>query len=100
MSNGTICCALEVCCPPPPEGLNEPQTAALAELIAVNGGGAGAVNRMSSPRHIAEVILANFDLVPKGVGRAIVEAYRPEFEKAARKGGAGEASPNAGPEGA
>lgn len=81
MSNGHVCCLLGVCCPPDEDGR---RAAALFEEMkeahhSENG-------LMEPAGHdglhwAASWIIANFDLVPKGVGRAIVEGYAPEFEK-------------------
>lgn len=104
MSNGPVCCILGVCCPPPPEGINGPQVKALAKFLneaMKDQEWSWQEPPASRSRTLgdlaAEALLANFDLVPRGVGRAIVEAYRPQFERALREKG-GEASPNLGPE--
>jgi hypothetical protein len=77
------CCLLGVCCPPKLRGrridalateINE----ALAAGIAVEEGA-----RVNA---IAEMILSRYDLVPKGLGDAIVEAYRPLFAEEQRAG--------------
>jgi len=80
MSNGHVCCILGVCCPPP--GGRKAASKALAEEMA------GYFSGKESYQQMAEWLLENFDLVPRGVGEAIVEAYRPEFAKLADKGAA------------
>lgn len=82
MSNGTICCIYGVCCKPPG---GESAKVALAKEIAANvelGGGGTYKTRLYAPSlAVAHYILDTFDLVPKGLGAAIVAAYEPEFEK-------------------
>lgn len=74
MSNGAQrCCILGICCPPP--GGRAQQEDLLAHHLAE------ADNGECSYEEMAKFLLDNFDLVPKGVGAAIVEAYRPEFAK-------------------
>lgn len=82
MSNGQRCCVLGPCCPPPPVATSTiarvaPEAiAALAkELEPVTG----------NSKAVATFIFENYDLVPPGVGVAIVNAYAPEFEKAFAK---------------
>jgi hypothetical protein len=81
MSNGQRCCILGVCCPPDsPE-----QKKALAEEIAENvqlGGEGTYQGHLFAPSFaVSSFILDTYDLVPKGVGKAIVTAYGPEFAK-------------------
>lgn len=63
-SHKVMCCLLGVCCPP------AKQERALAEFIGAAGGSDFA----------ATELLRQFDLVPKGVGDALVAAYRPMFK--------------------
>jgi hypothetical protein len=82
------CCLLGVCCPP------GPQRKALADEL-------GRVAREANVTDLRQVIpavadaqagwlLDNFDLVPRGVGVAIAEGYRPLFTEFKRaEGGAG-----------
>lgn len=79
MSNGIRCCILGPCCPPPPPGpdgkgprVSPDAIAALAkELEPVTG----------NSEAVAAFIFEHYDLVPAGVGTAIVNAYAPEFAK-------------------
>jgi len=71
MSNGKRCCALGVCCPPDSD---EQRAAALEEVV--DGCGADA-----TPETVVNFLMSEYDLVPKGVGEAIVNAYDPEFKK-------------------
>lgn len=72
MSNGHVCCILGVCCPPDTDS----QRQALKEEMAQELGG-----ETSDYEQLVEWLTGTFDLVPKGVGKAIVEAYDPEFKK-------------------
>lgn len=72
MSNGQRCCALGVCCPPD----SDEQRAALREELAHQLGG----DPMDYAQ-LVEFVTSEYDLVPKGVGAAIVYAYDPEFKK-------------------
>jgi hypothetical protein len=77
MSNGIRCCILGPCCPPPPPVAGGPRVApeavaALAkELEPVTGNSKG----------VAAFLFEHYDLVPAGVGTAILNAYAPEFAK-------------------
>lgn len=67
MSNGIQCCALDLpCCKPPGS-----QVKAVAKVVRM---------AIDLPPEqvtcVAECLLEQFDLVPKGVGKAIVEGYR------------------------
>jgi hypothetical protein len=89
MSNGVRCCLLGVCCPPFADGSEEKRLEALTEMIASRLPGDGdtlaAETWKSAARAAAHVVLSQFDLVPKGLGDAIVEAYRLEFAKLPRR---------------
>lgn len=76
------CCILGVCC-----WRRRDAEAALAKLLA----------HASTPEAQAALIFERFDLVPKGLGEAIVAAYRDHFATAQNLP-YGEASPNRGPE--
>lgn len=74
MSNGAACCILGVCCPP------NQQHAALSRKIQSCGASADVADSAAS------MLLATVDFVPKGVGAAIVDAYRPIFAQPAPAG--------------
>ncbi len=77
MSNGRVCCLLGVCCPP-----GSREEALAQEIEADLGLGSQKTETTTGiARSVAEWILENYDIVPKGVGTAIIEAYRPEFKK-------------------
>lgn len=65
------CCLLGVCCPP-----NEQKAALTAKVEEILGG-----SPAGTCEDVADWVLAHFDLVPKGVGAAIVEGYRDAFEE-------------------
>lgn len=68
--NGVACCILNLpCCKPPDSSVK-----ALGTFIREAGGKQWAQNVCES---VAEAILSECDLVPKGVGKAIGEAYYP-----------------------
>jgi hypothetical protein len=78
--NGHACCILAVCCPP------EARAKALAEEIVKDGvldrlgiAATSARDHEDAGLAVANFIFAHFDLVPKGLGTTIVEAYRPHF---------------------
>lgn len=79
MSNGRPCCILGVCCPP---NRRAARSQALAQEISEGLGWAaeGTPERGGVARDVAEWLMNNYDLVPHGLGTAIVEAYRPTFE--------------------
>lgn len=80
MSNGTICCLIRACCPEPE------QRDELAKKIAAEFGWSDEKNDSSTgnARAIADWVIDHFDLVPKGVGAAIVEGYKPYFKEKLR----------------
>jgi len=68
MSNGQQCCALDLpCCKPP--GNPRGAVAKMVHDCSVLGYEQSFV--------VADAILAEYDLVPKGVGTAIVKGYAP-----------------------
>lgn len=72
--NGRVCCVLDLpcCIPPPGVAAENAQTAILAKVIQ------DACPDLLSDENavtISETILTHVDLVPKGVGKAIVEGY-------------------------
>lgn len=71
MADARKCCALQVCCP----NAND-RIAALAGIIKDN-----AEHEMSQQAadDAAKVVLEEFDLVPLGVGAAIVDNYKDYF---------------------
>lgn len=75
--NGGSCCLLKVCCP-----AVEDQREALANELNKHMKWTG--REVEYGIDIASLLLDNFDLVPKGVGEKIVEAYRPLFAEAER----------------
>jgi hypothetical protein len=88
--NGGACCLLAVCCPP--EGgdpfTSEPGVAVHPKRLRVL---AREIKQRTSAsadvaREVAELVLTHFDLVPKGMGDTIVEAYRPFFAQLAAEG--------------
>lgn len=89
MANGALCCIWEVCCPPPPRltaeetaAWNEKRYQELAKFIQKHGFGSFEEDPAASSKalSIAAAILAESDLVPAGVGTAIVEGYRKSFQ--------------------
>ena len=74
------CCILRICCRTREESVAALATELtggltfLAEASKINGGGVA-----GDTIAIAQFILDNFDLVPKGLGEAIVEAYADAF---------------------
>jgi hypothetical protein len=81
------CCLLGVCCPPKLHGRRIDALAAEINTALAEGGG---VDDGARVNRVAELILSRYDLVPKGLGDAIVEAYRPIFAEE-RRGGSGAA---------
>lgn len=89
MSNGPRCCILGPCCPPPapnapPSEWDEwrkKREDALAKLFADAFGWDDTEDddRTGNALTAARVVLDDFDLVPKGLGSAIVAAYEPFF---------------------
>lgn len=65
------CCLLGVCCPP-----QERRDALVAKLSECIG---GLNTDEEKAEAAADWIVARYDLVPKGVGEAIVEGYRDAF---------------------
>lgn len=85
MSNGPMCCYIRACCP------ESEQRKLLAKKIADNWQEDPNVGIVSAERDApglaqstADMILDNFDLVPKGVGVAIAEGYKPLFKEQLR----------------
>jgi len=72
MPDPRICCAAGVCCNDPVK-----QASALATLLEERG--------VISPDFVAGAMLEMFDLLPKGVGQAVVEGLRPHFAAAAAR---------------
>jgi hypothetical protein len=72
MSNGARCCAARVCCPADANA----RIAALASLISEEAEHAISEQAASDA---AKVVLENFDVVPVGVGEAIVDGYKDWF---------------------
>lgn len=66
-----VCCILGVCCAP------EAQWQALAKQLE---GWDANTDEKSWPSHLAAELLAHYDLVPKGAGQGILDAYRPYFK--------------------
>lgn len=64
MSSHKACCILGICCPP------KKQAESLAHMIDEAG----------TPEAAAQAILEVADLVPKGVGAAMVAGLRPMFK--------------------
>lgn len=78
MADPRRCCALGICCPP---NLAENRAPALGDLLAGQFDWPKDAGPLT-PDAVAGWLLSEFDLVPKGVGDAIVEAYRLEFDGA------------------
>lgn len=65
------CCLLGVCCPPA-----QRQSALAAKVLeCLNKPG----TNQEKATDVAKVIFEDYDLVPKGVGAAIVEGYKDAF---------------------
>lgn len=95
--NGGSCCLLKVCCPAP-EQQHELAKAIGEHLqddpaIAVVSAGDDLPN--GTVKSIVTWLLDHFDLVPKGVGEAIVEGYGPYFKTFKRADGNGAAATSA-----
>lgn len=76
--SGGGCCLLGICCPP---------RRRLERLASAMAGAAGGGDQAAEyARAAAEWLLANFDLVPKGVGEAIVSGYRAAFRQELERG--------------
>jgi hypothetical protein len=71
---GGGCCAARICCPP------IKQQAVVAEMLRAWGAESG-----DPAGKMAEGLLAEFDLVPKGWWSQLVEALRPLFAEAAKQ---------------
>lgn len=71
MSNGARCCAVRVCCP-----VAADRIAALKGLIQEEA--EHAISEQAA-EDAAKVVFENFDLVPLGVGAAIVDGYKEFF---------------------
>jgi len=73
--NGRTCCVLDLPCCRPPEGISaaDAQAEVLSSVIM------DACPEVLKPLalKISKELLSHVDLVPKGLGKAIVEAYRP-----------------------
>jgi len=104
MSNGHVCCILQVCCPPP--GGNEKRVEALAHVLhesgreAVEAGQTVAHDKFGESsraflswydisdsaregrRSQARYLLGLFDFAPAGSLSPLIEALRPQFAKA------------------
>lgn len=88
MSNGPFCCYVRACCPA------AEQQHALAKAIgehlqddpAIAVVDAAEDLPTGTAQSVAGWLLEHFDLVPKGVGEAIVEGYRPFFKEFKRAG--------------
>lgn len=76
MSNGPFCCYVRACCVEPE------QRAHLAKALAEDFGWSAEADEKSTgnARAVADWFLDRFDLVPKGVGVAIAEGYKPFFK--------------------
>lgn len=79
MNGGHACCALELCC-----RKRSDRVRALAELIEHHEAILASAEERPLYR-IAEVIIDSFDLVPKGVGTAIINGYEPYFAEKAKQ---------------
>lgn len=73
------CCILGICCRKQSE-----QVRALADFIEEKEPILASAEERPLHR-VAEVILENFDLVPKGLGAAQINAYEPYFNERARR---------------
>ena len=80
-SNGHVCCIVGVCCPPPGENsAGDAQVYELAKLVQAQLGSFSSTGEPSERAiAVAQAILADFDLVPNGVGDAIVKGYAESF---------------------
>lgn len=90
MSNGAMCCYLRACCPPGAqrEALTNKLYQLLAEELHRQGAPAATATGAAEQENNACAaqaawLLDHFDLVPRGVGEAIVKAYRPVFAEKA-----------------
>jgi hypothetical protein len=73
MSNGHVCCLLQVCCPPP--GNRDARIKALAAEMEEG------IGENLTCYQAAEWMVDNIGMVPLGLDTAIVSAYAPEFAK-------------------
>jgi len=73
----SACCILGVCCPP------AQRQAALAKLLDALDAEWNEKDKSNDSlgAYLAQRLLADFDLVPKGLGRSIIEAYAPAFRE-------------------
>jgi hypothetical protein len=70
MANGSYCCAIGVCCPPDSAARRAALIAELSHGMAEKGVIADAavkVNGASLLEHVADWLIANVDMVPKGM---------------------------------
>lgn len=74
--SGPACCILGVCC-----RKGSDQVRALAEYVQARWPEVQAETEMAPGRAAALIILGDFDLVPKGLGVAAVNAYEPFFRE-------------------
>lgn len=83
--NGHVCCILGVCCVPPEK--RDEQVQALADEIEKSlGPDATKTDTTTGNAYaVAQLVLDNFDLVPKGLGEAVVAAYTPHFAQKFKK---------------
>lgn len=87
MSNGQQCCALELpCCKPPGSPAGALARMIYSGLLPENGSPMNSITTLGDCTRAASAILAEYDLVPKGVGKAIGDAYWSVFENAVRHG--------------
>lgn len=88
MSNGPFCCYVRACCPEPE------QHAALVKALAEHLQDDPAIAVVDAAedlpsgtlKSIVSWLLERVDLVPRGVGAAIVEGYGPYFKAFKRAG--------------
>jgi hypothetical protein len=87
MSNGTVCCILAVCCP----DVGKRKAKLAGQIASVMESSISAEKEdytfQDYATSTANWLLDSYDLVPKGLGAAIVEAYRPEFTKLSKAEG-------------
>ena len=108
MSNGHVCCILQVCCPPP--GGNEKRVESLAHVLHESGRQAVEAGQTVAHDHFGETsraflgwddisesardgrrsqaryLLGLFDFAPAGSLGPLIEALRPQFAKLASAG--------------
>lgn len=83
--NPRPCCILGVCCPPENSDSEAKRATALGEMLD-DAFPSSAGQLLAGNAGVAAWILDRFDLVPKGLGAAIVSAYEPFFKQKIRKG--------------